>query len=248
MIQVIVRALDILEFIAQHGKEPVQLINIAKKAGLSQPTTANIVKTLVDKNYLEHVGRKEGYRLGSGAYHLTGNLSYNENLISVAKVLMEELTEQLNETSLIAVIQNNKRVVLHLAECDNDLNVRARMVSDVFTTATGRLLLAFYNTKELDHLIKAVGLPSKLVWPGAETREGLQKVLEQLKKAEFVEVKSVNHIVGFAVPVYKKKQVIAGLSVFVPESRCTAAHKEKIVKQIRRTAKKIKEQLEKESD
>lgn len=248
MIQVIVRALDILEFIAQHGKEPVQLINIAKKAGLSQPTTANIVKTLVDKNYLEHMGRKEGYRLGSGAYHLTGNLSYNENLISVAKVLMEELTEQLNETSLIAVIQNNKRVVLHLSECDNDLNVRARMVSDVFTTATGRLLLAYYNDKELDNLIKAVGLPSKQVWPGAETKEGIQKVLGQIKKEEFVEVKSVNHIVGFAVPVYKKKQVVAGLSVFVPESRCTASHKEKIVKHIRRTAKKIKEQLEKESD
>lgn len=248
MIQVIVRALDILEFVAQHGKEPVQLIKIARKAGLSQPTTANIVKTLVDKNYLEHVGRKEGYRLGSNAYHLTGNLSYNENLISLAKVFMEELTKNLNETSLIAVIRNNKRVILHLAECDNDLNVRARMVSDVYTTATGRLLLAYYNTKELDNFIKSAGLPSKQVWPGAETKEGLQEVLEQIRKEEFVEFTSVNHTVGFAVPVYKKRLVIAGLSVFVPESRCTAAHKEKIVKQIRRTAKKIKEQLEKESD
>lgn len=157
MIQVIVRALDILEFIALHGKDPVQLIKIAEKVGLSQPTTANIVKTLVDKNYLEHVGRKEGYRLGAGAYHLTGNLSYSENLVSTAKEPMEELVQQLNETALIAVIRNNKRLILHVSECNQDLLVRAKMIADVYTTATGRLLLAYFKTKELDNLIKAVG-------------------------------------------------------------------------------------------
>src|SRR3954447_24317192 len=123
MIQVIVRALDILEFVAQHGKEPIQLIKIAENAGLSQPTTANIVKTLVVKNYLEQVGRKEGYRLGANAFHLTGNLSYNQNLILAAKDLMEDLTHQLNETSLLAVIRNNKRYVLHSVQSDQDLQV-----------------------------------------------------------------------------------------------------------------------------
>src|SRR3990170_5207242 len=98
MIQVIVRALDILEFVAKHGKEPVQLIKIAENAELSQPTTANIVKTLVDKNYLERVSRKDGYRLGPAAYHLTGNHSYTQNLVLAAKDLMEELTNHLNET------------------------------------------------------------------------------------------------------------------------------------------------------
>jgi len=65
MIQVIERAIAILEFVAQHGKEPVQLIRIAENAGLPQPTTANIVKKLVSIYHLENVGRKTGYRIGA---------------------------------------------------------------------------------------------------------------------------------------------------------------------------------------
>jgi len=48
----------ILEFAALHNEQPVQLIEIAEYTGLSQPTTANIVKKLVDKNYLEQVSHK----------------------------------------------------------------------------------------------------------------------------------------------------------------------------------------------
>lgn len=237
MIQVITRAIDILEYVAQHGKEPVQLIKIAENAGLSQPTTANIVKTLVIKNYLEHVSRKSGYRLGAGAYHLTGNLSYNQNLILAAKEPMEELAQQLNETCLLGVLRNKKRYILHVVLSDQDLQVRTRTEADIYPTATGRLLMSYLPPKEQENLIQAIGLPSTQVWPGVQTKEALEKALQQIKQAEFVQTLSAKHIVGFAVPVYKNKQVIAGLSVFLPESRFTPAHEEKISKFIRRTVK-----------
>lgn len=246
MIQVITRALDILEFVAQHGKEPVQLIKIAENAGLSQPTTANIVKTLVTKNYLEQVGRKTGYRLGVGAYQLTGNLSYNQNLILAAKDLMEELTHQLNETCLLGVLRNNKRYILHVVHSDQDLQVRTRTEAEIYYTATGRLLIAYLTQKELDNLIQAIGLPSAEVWPGVQTREALEKALQKIRKEEFVQTLNAKHIVGFAIPIYKNKQVISSLSVFLPESRFSTTHKEKIFKLMHRTAKKITERLNKE--
>jgi len=246
MIQVITRAIDILEYVAQHGKEPVQLIKIAENAGLSQPTTANIIKTLVIKNYLEHVSRKSGYRLGAGAYHLTGNLSYNQNLILAAKEPMEELAQQLNETCLLGVLRNKKRYILHVVLSDQDLQVRTRTEADIYPTATGRLLMSYLPPKEQDNLIQAIGLPGAQVWPGVQTKEALEKALQQIRQEEFVQTLSAKHIVGFAVPVYKNKQVIAGLSVFLPESRFTSAHEEKIAKLIHRTVKKIKERLEKE--
>ncbi|MEJ7769025.1 MAG: IclR family transcriptional regulator C-terminal domain-containing protein [Chitinophagaceae bacterium] len=245
MIQVIVRALDILEFIAQHGKEPVQLIKIAENAGLSQPTTANIVKTLVSKNYLEHVGRRTGYRLGANAFHLTGNLSYNQNLILAAKDFMEDLTHQLNETCLIGVLRNNKRFILHAVHSDQDLQVRTRTEADVYPTASGRLLTAYLTQKELDNLVQSIGLPPASVWPGAQTREGLEKALQKIRKQEFVQTLNDKHIMGFAVPVYKNKQVISSLSVFLPESRATTAYRENILKLMLRTANKIKERLNK---
>ena len=246
MIQVIVRALDILEFVARHGKEPVQLIKIAENAGLSQPTTANIVKTLVSKNYLEQVSRKTGYRLGANAYHLTGNLSYNQNLILAAKDLMEDLTRQLNETSLLGVLRNNKRYILHAVQSDQDLQVRTLTEAEIYPTASGRLLVAYLTPKELDALIQAIGLPTAQAWKGVQTREALEEALQTIRKEEFVQTLNAKHIVGYAVPVYKNKHVICSLSVFLPQSRCTPAHEDKISKLMRRAAKKIKERLEQE--
>ena len=245
MIQVIVRALDILEFVAQHGKEPIQLIKIAENAGLSQPTTANIVKTLVKQNYLEHVGRKEGYRLGANAYHLTGNLSYNENLILAAKDLMEELTRQLNETCLLGVLRNNKRYILHAVVSDQDLQVRTHTEADIYQTASGRLLLAYLSPKTLDLLIRSIGLPQAQVWAGVQTIDALEKVLLNIRKEEYIQTLNEKHIVGFAVPIYKNKQVIASLGVFLPESRVTTSVKGNIKKLMQRTANKIKERLNK---
>lgn len=239
MIQVIIRAIDILEFVAQDDNEPVQLFKIASHVGLSHSTTANIVKTLLEKNYLEQVGRKKGYRLGIAAYQLTGNPFYQQNLITAAKDAMEELTQQLNETSLLAIIQNNKRVILHQAECNQVLKVNTVKVADVYNASSSRLLMAYLPSKELDSLIKAVGLPSKKVWPGAETRAGLENELRKIAKEEFVQLVSIYHTVGFSVPIYQDKKVIAALSVFVPESRYTDSHKGKIAKLIRKAAKQI---------
>jgi DNA-binding IclR family transcriptional regulator len=243
LIQVIVRALNILEFVAKHENSQVQLIKIAEHAGLSQPTTANIVKTLVDRNYLEQIGRKKGYRLGIGAYQLTGNPSYQQNLITTAKEHMEKLTTDLNENSILAVIRNNKRVILHLTESSQMLQVKTIMVTDIYNASTGRLLMAYYSEAELDSLIKAIGLPAKDIWPGAETRIGLNKKLQQIREDKFVQLVSVYHTVGFAVPIYKKDRVTAALSVFVPQSRYTEAIKNKISKKIRLAAKKISMQL-----
>lgn len=243
MIQVIIRAINILEFVAQHDKETVQLFKIAEHVGLSHPTTANIVKTLLEKNYLEHMGRKKGYRLGIAAFQLTGNPFYQQNLISAAKGPMEELTQQLNETSLLAMIQNNKRIILHQVECNQVLRVNTVMVADVYNASSSRLLMAYLTSKDLDSLIKAVGLPLKKVWPGAETRAGLENELSKIRKEEFVQQVSVYHTVGFSVPIYKDKIVIAALSIFVPESRYTESHKGKIAKLIRKAAKQITGEL-----
>lgn len=245
MIQVITRALDILEFVSQHGKEPVQLIKIAENAGLSQPTTANIVKTLTSKNYLEQVGRKTGYRIGLAAFQLTGSQSYASDLVEASKQPLEELTLKLNETSLIGVIRNNKRQVLHLVESNQILHVKTTTVANLYDTSTGRLLMAHMNEKQLQNILKAIGLPKKEVWPGAETKEGLDKALEKIRKDGYVKFISKHHTVGFAIPVYKNKDVFASISVFIPESRYTQEQQEKILKLMQRAAMKIKDQVEK---
>ncbi len=244
MIQVVNRAIDILDFVSEHGKEPVQLIKIAAHVGINEPTCANIVKTLVDKNYLENVGRKKGYRLGFGAYKLSGNASYQEDLIDAAKGPMISFTKEINESILLGTIKNYKRLLLHIEECDQVLQVKTTLLADVFRASSGRLLLSFLTEKELNKLIRAIGLPPATVWPEAQTRETLQAELNKIKADEFVIIRTHHHAVCMAVPVYKNNVVVAGLSIFVPESRCTEKKLEDLERLIKLTAQKINTQLE----
>jgi IclR family transcriptional regulator, KDG regulon repressor len=247
MIQVITRALDILNFVAQHGKEPVQLIKIAAHVNLSQPTCANIVKTLVAKNYLENVSRQTGYRLGSGAYQLTGNLSYSQNLILAAKDIMEDLSSKINETSLLGILRNNKRHLIHVVQSDQDLLVRTRQESEIYPTASGRLLMAYLPPKELENLIQAIGLPTNNVWPEIKSKDDLLQALQKIKQEEIVQTLSPKHIIGIAVPVYKNNSLAAALSVFLPESRFNDTHRDKILKLLKKATKDIQKRIEKES-
>jgi DNA-binding IclR family transcriptional regulator len=245
MIQVIVRAIDILEFVSKHDNKPVQLIKIAENAGLSQPTCANIVKTLVAKSFLENVSRKEGYILGVNAYRLTGNVEYSQHLVTASSDLMQELVNTVNETCLLGILKNNKRVVIYEVQANNDLQVKTKREADIYSTASGKLLMAFLPEKELNQLIEIIGLPDAAVWPGIKSKTSLLKALEQINKTQLVQSLSSNHIIGFAIPVFNREKVVAAISVYLPESRVTAAHKKNILKLMAAAAVKIKQRLDK---
>lgn len=229
MIQVIHRALGILEYVAKRKDRACSLTEIAQSLELNQPTCANILKTLVDANYLEHMGRKKGYRLGPMVYQLTGDLSYNQNLLQVAKPEMEKLTEKLNESSILGIIRNQKRFILHTVNSDQDLQVRSKSERDIYETASGRLLLAFLPEKELETLLATIGLPRTETWPGIKTLKHLQDAFEEIRNARLVTTLSPSHIVGLAVPIEKNGTVIASLSIYLPESRYNRRGNAKVV-------------------
>ena len=229
MIQVIRRAFSILEYVAKHKDRACSLTEIAASLELNQPTCANILKTLVDANYLEHMGRKKGYRLGPMVYQLTGDLSYNQNLLQMAIPEMERLTEKLNESCLLGIIRNQKRFILHTVNSDQDLQVRSKSERDIYETASGRMLLAYLPEKERDLLIATIGLPKPETWKEIKTRKQLDAAFQKIRENRLVVTHSPSHIVGLAVPIEINNQVVASLSVFLPESRYNRKGNAKVV-------------------
>jgi DNA-binding IclR family transcriptional regulator len=82
MVQVVIKAFDILELIAQAKGKSVTLTEISSILNLKQPTVSNIINTLISKGYVEHIGKKKGYKL---VCH-TGNLIFVRNESSHALV------------------------------------------------------------------------------------------------------------------------------------------------------------------
>jgi len=244
MVRVLLKAFDILEMIALAGGKALTLTEIANQFNMSQPTAANIINTMVSRGYIEHIGKKKGYKLGPSSYRLTNVVAYEQELVEVSKKIMEDLTLKLNETSLLGVLRNQKRLVLYLANSSHDIQVQVKSERNVYETASGRLLLAYITEGERTRFLQQNGLPSDALWPGASTAEGLNAALSKIKEealaATFLPER---HVKGFAVPIFKNNKAIAALSVFIPAYRCNETKQLEVITLLKEASSEIEQGL-----
>lgn len=244
MIQVINRALDILEIVAANPEKPTALGEIADTLGLNHGTCANIMKTLVARSYLEQVGTKRGYILGAKSYALTHNDAYRKDLVDAAKSEMEKLTEITNENCLLAILNGEKRIVIHSTHAEQELQVRTSSEKHVYDSASGRMLLAMLPEPDIERFISKYALPNPEIWKEVDTIENLKKQLAQFKKEECaLQMLAGRQVIGLAVPVQKGTKTVASLSIYLPEYRYMLTDKTDLVYQLKMTAKRISQRL-----
>ncbi|TDE10997.1 IclR family transcriptional regulator [Dyadobacter psychrotolerans] len=244
MIQVINRALDIIELIAQEPDRPKYLGDIANAVGLNHGTCANILKTLVARDFIEQAAAKKGYTLGAKAYALTGNDNYRKDLLEAATGEMNNLTKELNENALLAVMKGNQRIALYHSYSDHDLQVRTIDQKDAYEAASGRLLLAYYTEAEIGKFISRYGLPTDAVWPEASTQALFTQVLTQIRRENLaIQPTRGRQVIGLAVPIFKASLVVASLSVYMPEYRYLATDRVKVMHELRAAAERISSRL-----
>ena len=249
MVQVILKTFDILELVSLKNGEGITLTEISDELGMNQATAANIIKTMASKGYLEHIGKRKGYRLGPAAFRLGTESTYGQDLVNAAKEVMERLTASLNETTILGVLRHGRRYVLHVVNAKQEIQVQVRTERSVYETATGRLLLAYLPEKDLERCIQKNGLPDEDTWKEATTKKSLLEVLEKIRHDGMVMTYApTRHIRGFAVPVYAQEKVMAGLSVFLPDYRYTVARQKLIVDSLKGASEAISQRLQKRAD
>jgi DNA-binding IclR family transcriptional regulator len=244
MIQVINRAFDILEYIAKEPDKPKALGEIAGDLDLNAGTCANIIKTMVARKYLEKIDKQKGYCLGPMAYGLTGNEGYQKKLVDAAREEMEILTKKTNENSLLCMIREDKRIVVHKVQSNNDLQANTAREKRVYDTSSGRLLIALLGETELEKFIEKYGLPAKDEWDSVSDRKSLMKQINKIRKEGYASQVTKNQIIGLAFPVYQGEKAIASLSVYMPVFRYDSANKQEILKIIKKAADRISKKLE----
>lgn len=245
MIQVIHRALNILEIIARNPEKEWSLSEIANELELNHGTCANIIKTLLLRGYVEQKGPKKGYKLGYMAYQLTFSNEYNTYLINMTKNYIDRLKEKLNETVILAHIKNGKRILIYESLCNQDIQIRTTVESSAYRATTGRILLSHYSPKELKDFISLAGLPSKEEWPEITTESELIQALEDIRNKDIEITHNSNHVVGLATPILKDNKVIASLGIYLPDIRFSKKEQNNIVRELLYTTKLINLELSK---
>jgi len=244
MVLVIIKALDILELIAQAEGKALTLTEISISLKMSQPTVANIINTMISRGYIEHVGKKKGYKLGPSSYRLTNEVAYEKELIEASREAMNQLTTQINETCILAVLRNQKRYILHISKTTQEIQVQLSPDINVYETASGRLLLASLSETERERFIQTNGLPDKSLWPEAHTPSLMKSTLLDIQTKGFVKTNLAHRqVIGYTVPIKTNEKTLAALSVFLPEYRLTKEKEFAISEALKLTSQRIEQLL-----
>jgi IclR family KDG regulon transcriptional repressor len=244
MIQVVNRALDLLEQIAHEPDKPKALHELADGLQLNHGTCANILKTLVMRGYVEQIGAKKGYILGGKSYALTNNQAYQKDLIEASRGPMNSLTSIVNENCLLAIQKENQRVAIYQTSAEQDLQVRTSEVKPIYDSASGRLLLAMLPKDKLVRFVTKYGLPSESAWPEIQSETQLYDTLDLMKREELsIQTVPKRHVIGLAVPIYKSGNVVASMSIYLPEYRYMAIDKQKLIQSLKDCAAEVNKAL-----
>lgn len=243
MIQVVHRALNILEYVAKDGNKPKPMGQIAQDLDLNTATCANIIKTLVQRGYLEKSDLQKGYILGSQLKELTGKHQPHVKLIAAAKIQMDLISEQLNEKCLLAVLKGDKRQVIYKNNCAQIVQATTPDEKKAYDSSTGRLLVAMMTDEALDKFVHTYGLPPSSIWPDADSPAKFMAQIQQIRKNRYALIEDSKQVIGIASPVYQHTDLVASLSIYLPAFRFSNTVRKKMIQLCLAGADEITAQL-----
>ncbi|NMB97639.1 MAG: hypothetical protein GYA02_13690 [Clostridiaceae bacterium] len=240
MIKVLHKALDILEFVSYDKNRTYSLTEIAQEIDEKPTTCANIIKTLLDREYVERVG-KRGYKLGIMAFSIVNISGYDIELVNKAKNPLKELSESINSSAVLSVLKNNRKHVLLRIESNSIIKVNpaAMDISDPYETSTGLVLLAYQPDSIIDDLIEQNGLPLNFT-----NEEDYRNFLSSIRKEGYLSMTVKKEVAEVATPVKSNGNVIAAIGVYMPKYKFTPEFQKKVIESIIKTSTEISDSLE----
>lgn len=223
MIQSIIKAMNIIEFLAMNPHREVPLKDIANALDMDHATCANIIKTLASRGYVQQSAPRCGYKFGYMFYKLTGTAMVHEELTKIAREDVEKLGRETNESAILSIIKNDKRIVLFYTSPDRELIVRTNVDKSVYSANTGRVILANYTQDHLEKFIIRNRMPTEDEWPAIYKSENpdleFRRRLNKIRKMGYEVDFAPNGIVGFAAPLWRKGHVVGSVGIYLPATR-----------------------------
>jgi len=203
MIQSVCRALQLLEVLGEAGEDGRSLGDLSRRTALKAPTAHNLLRTLVTLGYAAYDPGTRRYALGEKIRILGRRRFLDAEIAAAARPVLQDLQATIKETFIVALFREGQRYTVASVESEQDLRVGARegVDSNLYMTATGRLLLSRTDRASLENYLKDHGLPGD-EWPEAATRETLDRELKRIREARFALCdRHASHTRALAVPI-----------------------------------------------
>ena len=226
MIKVLHKALNILEYLSRYP-DGQTLSAIAAHIGEKPTTTSNIVQVLAGRNYLERTDGR--WKLGVSAYLLTGSaVDYDRALCSLAEPILRVLADDTEASVVLSVWRGSERYVLLRIADESAVTVNRAypLATEVYSTATGMMLLACQPREIIDAYIEANGLPG-IAEPADKAVAAFLATLALSRERGYY-IREKESIFEAAAPLHEADgSVRTAVGIFLPQFR--AGEREKLV-------------------
>lgn len=224
IIQAVSHALDLLEQFHDDVDE-LGVTELSKRLKLHKNNVFRLLATLESRGYIEQNKATENYRLGLKALELGQTFIKQMGLLRQAKPILEQIVEECNETSYVAIYKEHHTVYLDVVETDLTVRVVSRVGSRLpaYCTAAGKVHMAFMTDEELDDLLAQLKFVQHTpnTFANADTlKKELAKVREQGYSFDDEELDSGVRCIAAPIRDYTRR-IVGAISISGPSMRIT---------------------------
>jgi IclR family transcriptional regulator, acetate operon repressor len=222
----LVRALSVVNVIAERAPETLGVSTIARTLGLPKAVAHRILKELVANDFLAFDDGSKRYRLGPGALSVGLAALRALDVPAVAHRYLVRLVEQTSETATLSVRQGASRVYIDQVLSPQEIRMSVSLGTShpLHAGSSSKAILAALSDAEIDEYIAEHGLDP--VTDATITSEALlRKEIAQIRRQGYAvsmgERQSGAGSVAAAVRM-ANGQVFGSISLCGPQDRFTA--------------------------
>jgi IclR family acetate operon transcriptional repressor len=179
-VQSVSRALDILDMIA-NVRSGLTLTEITKGSGLSKSASYSLIRTLVDRGYLQEVSDGPRYKLGMSLVRM-GEIALDQMpLADLARQVLVHLSEELAMTSRVAVADEGQPVFIDRVDGPGTVRFHTPLgkKEHPYATSAGKAILSCLPDEQVTAICARTGMIAKT----SHTITSPEKLLEDLALA-----------------------------------------------------------------
>lgn len=244
----IMKALDIIEFLADEGNAPQRLSDIAAALGMNGSTCSRFLSSLMARGYVRQEPDSARYSLSLKFCMIADRINANQQLCALAMPVMREISRTVNESVCLAVEQSGMVEYIGVIPAPDQMMMTLQRIGNrapMYCTGIGKLLLCGRSREEIVRIMEAQ--PMTPFTP--HTITDLPTLFDELQKVKEADYALDNEECEIgarcvALPIRNAAgQIIAGLSVTGPIFRITHQKVQEILPYLSAQAKRISDIL-----
>ncbi len=157
------RGLSVLEYVME-SSHPVSMKEISKGMSIPSASAFRLVKTLVQRGYLEEInGSQQFYLPGNKVFQMVQFYQLNHSLHSVARKPLRDLAERTGQTAQLAILTGTSVMYIEQAIPKEPVSIVAPLHSPIpiNVSAAGKILCSYLTDQELKAFLVSDNLQKK---------------------------------------------------------------------------------------